>query len=353
MLDTDTLLMKRALELARRGAGLASPNPLVGALLINDGRVVGEGYHLYESVRHAESYAIEAAGALAKGATLYCNLEPCCHQGRTPPCTDALIKAKIARAVVAVKDPNPNVNGRGLERLREAGIEVEVGVLEERALRLNESYFKYITRGEPFLHAVIEYPAGATALVTQWRPSKEFLQTISECDAVMMGDGHVLNMLVLEEGRGRTRHRPLVVVASNPRAQLLKFLERLDVSVLHLEGESGSDAAKEDAERKVVNMDEGPAHGVLRSQIEVAKATLARMNVTSLVILPGALELSDPSNFEELDKATLVVPGSSTEQQHALHWTLGDIEFDFDSVSVTEVEGFAELTGYPSSREVA
>src|SRR5436190_20555104 len=92
MLDTDTLLMKRAIELARRGAGLVSPNPLVGALLINDGRVVGEGYHLYENVRHAESYAIEAAGALAKGATLYCNLEPCCHQGRTPPCTDALIK---------------------------------------------------------------------------------------------------------------------------------------------------------------------------------------------------------------------------------------------------------------------
>lgn len=353
MLDTDTLLMKRAIELARRGAGLASPNPLVGALLINDGRVVGEGYHLYENVRHAESYAIEAAGALAKGATLYCNLEPCCHQGRTPPCTDALIKAKIARAVVAVKDPNPNVNGRGLERLREAGIEVDVGVLEERALRLNESYFKYITRGEPFLHAVIEYPSGATALAPQWRPSTEFLQSISEYDAVMIGDSHELNMLVVEEAGGRTRHRPLVVVASNPRPQLLKFLERLEVSVLHLEGESGGDAAKEDADRKVVNMDEGPAHGVLRSQIEVAKATLARMNVTSLVILPGALDLSDPSNFEELDKATLVVPGSATEQQHSLHWTLGDIEFDFDSVSVTEVEGFAELTGYPSSREVA
>jgi pyrimidine deaminase RibD-like protein len=352
MLDTDTLLMKRALELARRGAGLASPNPLVGALLINDGRVVGEGYHLYENVRHAETYAIEAAGALAKGATLYCNLEPCCHQGRTPPCTDALIKAKIARAVVAVKDPNPNVNGRGIERLREAGIQVDVGVLEERALRLNESYLKYITRGEPFLHAVIEYPAVPNPVAPRWRPSTEFLQSISEYDAVMIGHSHELNVLVVEEARERTRHRPLVVVASNPKPQLLKFLKRLDVSILHLESESGSDAATKDADRKVVNLDEGPAHGVLRSQIEVAKATLARMNMTSLVILPGALDLSDPANFEEVDKATLVVPGSA-QQQQALHWTLGDIEFDFEPVSVTEVEGFAELAGYPSLREVA
>lgn len=350
MLDTDTLLMKRTFELARRGAGLVSPNPLVGALLVNDGRVVGEGYHLYENVRHAETYAIEAAGALAIGATLYCNLEPCCHQGRTPPCTDALIKANIARAVVAVKDPNPNVNGRGIERLREAGVEVEVGVLEERALRLNESYFKYITTGEPFIHAVIEYTAGASAL-TQWRPSIELLQTISEYDAVMIGDSHELNMLVVAEARRRTRHRPLVVAASDPEQRLLEFLKGLDVSVLHLEGESG-DAAKQTADRRVVNLDEGPGHGVLRSQIEAAKATLARMNMTSLVILPGAFDFTDPSNFEELDKATLVVPGSASEQ-HARLWTLGDNEFDFDSVIFTEVEGRVELTGYPSLREVA
>src|SRR6185369_12011684 len=133
MLDTDTLLMKRALELARRGAGLVSPNPMVGALLVNDGRVVGEGYHRYDLLKHAESYAIDAAGKLARGATLYCNLEPCCHHGRTPPCTDALIEAGIARAVIAAKDADPRVNGRGIEQLREAGVEVDVGLLEDRA----------------------------------------------------------------------------------------------------------------------------------------------------------------------------------------------------------------------------
>jgi pyrimidine deaminase RibD-like protein len=348
MLDTDTLLMKRALEVARRGAGLVSPNPMVGALLVNDGAVVGEGYHLYDGVLHAESYAIEAAGELARGATLFCTLEPCCHQGRTPPCTDALIEAKIAKAIIAVKDPNSSVNGRGIEKLREAGVDVEVGLLEERALRLNESYFKFITRGTPFIHAVIEYLTDASPRPPDWHPSKEFLQAISEYDAVMIGDQSNLNRLIVDGGRARKRHRPLVVVASDPKPPLLKFLEGLDVSVLHLETQSGSDAG-----RKVVSLDEGVGHGVLRSQIEVAKATLARMYVTSLVILPGALDLSDPSNFEELDKATLVVPLAVQEQRRAPQWSLGDIEFDFEPVSVTEMEGIAELTGFPAARAVA
>jgi pyrimidine deaminase RibD-like protein len=348
MLDTDTLLMTRALELARRGAGLVSPNPLVGALLVNDGRVVGEGYHLYKNVRHAESYAIESAGALAKGATLYCNLEPCCHQGRTPPCTDALIEARIARAVIAVKDPNPNVNGLGVERLREAGIDVEVGLLEERAITVNESYFKFITRAAPFIHAVIEYAADNSPLLPVWRPSKDLLQAISEYDAVMIGNLQEINRLVIDEARRRKRHRPLVVAVSNSEPQLLTCSQKLNVSVLSIETQTASDATS-----KIVGIDKGVEHGMWRSQIGLASATLARMNITSVVMLPGAFDFRDPSNFEELDKSTLVVPRSVMEQRRTTQWALGDIEYDFDSVSVTEVEGFAELTGYPSSRAVA
>src|SRR6185295_766803 len=138
--------------------GLVSPNPMVGAVLVNNDGVVGEGYHRYDLLKHAESYAIETAGELSRGATLYCNLEPCCHHGRTPPCTDALIEAGIARAVIGVKDPNPNVNGRGVDRLRKAGIEVEVGVLEGPAFRVNESYFKFVSSRMPFVHGIIEWP---------------------------------------------------------------------------------------------------------------------------------------------------------------------------------------------------
>src|SRR4030095_14421457 len=152
MIEGDAVFMKRAIELAARGAGLVSPNPMVGALLIKNGRVIGEGFHRYDLLKHGEIYAIEMAGEEARGATLYCNLEPCCHHGRTPPCTEALISAGIARAVIAIKDPYEKVNGRGIEQLRSAGIDVEVGLCEDEALRLNEGYLKFVTRGIPFAH---------------------------------------------------------------------------------------------------------------------------------------------------------------------------------------------------------
>jgi diaminohydroxyphosphoribosylaminopyrimidine deaminase/5-amino-6-(5-phosphoribosylamino)uracil reductase len=142
MNEDDLKHMKRALELAQRGEGRVSPNPLVGAVLVNDGRVVGEGFHVFEQVKHAEVLALEEAGTAARGATLYCSLEPCCHHGRTSPCTDALIEAGISRAVIAVTDPNPRVNGRGIRQLREAGIIVEVGLCEDEARRVNEEFFR-------------------------------------------------------------------------------------------------------------------------------------------------------------------------------------------------------------------
>ena len=142
MNEDDRKYMKRALELARRGAGRVSPNPMVGAVLVNDGRVVGEGFHIFEKVKHAEAFALEEAGEWAHGATLYCSLEPCCHHGRTSPCTDALIEAGICRAVIAVTDPNPRVNGRGIRQLREAGIVVEVGLCEDEARQINEEFFE-------------------------------------------------------------------------------------------------------------------------------------------------------------------------------------------------------------------
>ncbi len=144
--------MPRALALARRGEALASPNPLVGAVLVRGGRVVGEGFHTYDGVRHAEIIALEAAGKAARGATLYINLEPCCHQGRTGPCSRALIAAGVARVVAAMPDPNPAVAGRGFRQLRAAGIEVELAKsFTEEARQLNESFALWITAGRPFV----------------------------------------------------------------------------------------------------------------------------------------------------------------------------------------------------------
>jgi diaminohydroxyphosphoribosylaminopyrimidine deaminase/5-amino-6-(5-phosphoribosylamino)uracil reductase len=143
--------MRRALELAERGTGCTSPNPMVGAVVVKDGRIVGEGWHKAYGQAHAEVNALAQAGEEARGATLYVTLEPCNHTGKTPPCTDAVLASGISHVVMAMKDPNPKVSGGGAQRLQAAGVQVTSGVLEDEALRLNETFVKYVTTGLPFV----------------------------------------------------------------------------------------------------------------------------------------------------------------------------------------------------------
>src|ERR1700756_388790 len=150
--SADDQHLHRALELARAGIGLASPNPYVGAVIADgQGNIVGSGTYTYAGVKHAEILALEAAGAKARSGTLYINLEPHAHQGRTPPCTDALIAAGIHRVVASMTDPNPEVSGRGFEQLRTAGVRVEVGQMEDEARKLNEAFAHYIIHGTPLV----------------------------------------------------------------------------------------------------------------------------------------------------------------------------------------------------------
>jgi len=149
--DADKKFMLEALALARSQMGRTSPDPMVGALVVKEGRIISKGYHAEQSTPHAEAFAIKKAGETAKGATLYLNLEPCNHYGYNPPCTHAIIKSGIKKVVAAMRDPNPLVNGKGFAQLRDAGIEVKVGVLEEEAEELNESFAKYITTNTPFV----------------------------------------------------------------------------------------------------------------------------------------------------------------------------------------------------------
>src|SRR6202790_2001545 len=143
--------MEHALALARRGVGLASPNPTVGCVVVRDGEIVGEGFHQYDALDHAEIVALKAGGEKSRGATLYVTLEPCHHTGRTGPCTEAIIAAGVRRVVAAMEDPNPKTCGAGFARLRAAGIEVESGILEKEAQRLNEGFAKWIPTGKPFV----------------------------------------------------------------------------------------------------------------------------------------------------------------------------------------------------------
>jgi diaminohydroxyphosphoribosylaminopyrimidine deaminase/5-amino-6-(5-phosphoribosylamino)uracil reductase len=143
--------MHEALRLAAMGKGRTSPNPMVGAIVVKDGAIVGRGYHQQAGTPHAEIHALNEAGKGAQGSTLYVTLEPCCHRGRTLPCVDFLIGSRVARVVIAMMDPNPLVNGEGIRKLRNAGIQVDMGILENEALRLNESFIKFITRKTPFV----------------------------------------------------------------------------------------------------------------------------------------------------------------------------------------------------------
>ncbi len=147
----DEQFMRRALELARMGTGLTSPNPMVGALVVQAGAVKGEGCHRFQEKKHAEVLALEEAAERARGGTLYLNLEPCCHYGRTPPCTDLIRTSGIQRVVVAMTDPNPLVAGKGIQILRESGIEVQTGLMENEARKLNEAFSKYIVHKIPFV----------------------------------------------------------------------------------------------------------------------------------------------------------------------------------------------------------
>src|ERR1700680_4326482 len=150
--DIDERFLSRALDMARQGVCLTSPNPCVGAVTVDaKGIVIGAGSHTYEGVKHAEILALDQAGEKARGATLYINLEPCSHQGRTTPCADTLIAAGISRVVACMEDPNPLVSGQGFAKLRNAGINVSFGILEEQAKALNESFAKYIRHHTPLV----------------------------------------------------------------------------------------------------------------------------------------------------------------------------------------------------------
>src|SRR5208282_6663577 len=150
-LSTNGVATHRALELARRGVALAHPNPTVGAVLVKNGHVIGEGFHDYDQLDHAEIIALKQAGKDARGATLYVTLEPCCTTGRTGPCTKAIVAAGVKRVVAAIKDPNPAVAGRGFAELKLAGVEVDVGSDESGAKQLNEDFAKWIRTGLPFV----------------------------------------------------------------------------------------------------------------------------------------------------------------------------------------------------------
>jgi len=197
--SSDRVYMQRVLELAAKGSRSTQPNPMVGCVIVKDGNIVGEGFHHLAGELHAERLALQQAGSHARGATAYVNLEPCCHQGRTPPCTDGLIDAGISRVVAAMRDPNPLVEGGGFELLQGAGIEVKHGVLEDHARRLNRGFVSRMVRKRPWVMlksaATLDGRTAAYDGESKWITSvdaRETVQTLrAACSAVITGVGTV------------------------------------------------------------------------------------------------------------------------------------------------------------------
>ena len=197
---TDEMFMREALKAAAHARGRTSPNPMVGAVIVRDGRIVSIGWHRQAGTPHAEVHALNMAGELSRGATLYVTLEPCSHFGRTPPCVDAVINAGIKRVVAAMSDPNPKVGGHGFDRLKDAGIDVTIGVLENEARRLNEVFWKWITTGLPFvmmktamsLDGKIATSTGQSQWITSESARRLVHEWRNEFDGIMVGIGTVL-----------------------------------------------------------------------------------------------------------------------------------------------------------------
>jgi diaminohydroxyphosphoribosylaminopyrimidine deaminase / 5-amino-6-(5-phosphoribosylamino)uracil reductase len=251
---TDDAYMQRALELARNGTALAHPNPLVGAVLAKSGRVVGEGFHVYEKLDHAEIVALKQAAEKARGATLYVTLEPCCTTGRTGPCTKAIIAAGVKRVVAAMQDPSPKVAGRGFAELKRAGMKVDVGISGDEARRTNEDFAKWIRTGLPFvtlkaactLDGQIAAREGKPTAITSKESLLEGQRMRHRADAIITGIGTVLAddpRMTDRSGEPRRRKLLRVVVDSRLRIPLRSALVKSadgDVTVFTIQREGST-----------------------------------------------------------------------------------------------------------------
>ena len=258
--------MKRALALARRGLGKTSPNPMVGAVIVKDGRIIGEGYHHRFGGKHAEVNAIESATEDVSGATMYVTLEPCCHHGQTPPCTDAILASKIKTVVIGILDPDHRVSGRSVEILRENGIDCTVGIMEKECRALNEAYIKHRSTGLPFVTVkyaqTLDGRIASSSGHSRWissPPSHKLAHKLrSRHDAIMVGIGTVIQddpRLTVRLVRGRNPHRIIldsrlrispeahvlteqdiakttIITTPSAPASKLKALEKMGIDVL-------------------------------------------------------------------------------------------------------------------------
>ena len=358
--DTDRRMMNRALELAVKGVGQVSPGPLVGCVVVGPtGEIVGEGFYIFEEIKHAETIALELAGDKARGGTAYVSLEPHAHYGRTPPCTDALIAAGIKRVVAPIEDLNPKVSGKGFAHLRAAGIAVEVGLMREDAKQINEAYLHYMSTGMPFVHLKLAVSLdGKIATRTRdsrWITGPESRARVHELrhkyDAILVGAGTVeTDDPQLSDRSGLPRRRPLIRVVLDddvrlsPESQLVSSISKAPVIVFGHESANHSDQLRAQGV-EVVNSTRGDLPGVLRE--------LGNRSIQSVLVEGGSTVAGEFIDAGRVNKLTFfiapkIIGGVTAPTAIAGNGVATMAEaLELERVTVTKRGSDIEVTGYP------
>ncbi|MBA3806678.1 MAG: bifunctional diaminohydroxyphosphoribosylaminopyrimidine deaminase/5-amino-6-(5-phosphoribosylamino)uracil reductase RibD [Acidobacteria bacterium] len=359
--------MHRALQLAARGAGQVSPSPLVGCVIADAvGEKVGEGFYLYERIKHAETLALEEAGTKAEGATAYVSLEPHAHHGRTPPCTDALIRAGVKRVVAPIEDPNPKVSGKGFAHLRAAGLRVEMGLLAQEAARLNEKYIHFMRHARPFIHLKlassldgrIATRTGDSRWITGEHSRARVHELRHEYDAILVGSGTAINdNPLLTDRSGKPRRLPLTRVLLDPRLRLSTdsklALTARDAPVLVFTSESADASAVEALERRGIEVLRGRDGRNLNKML----TQLGQRSIQSVLVEGGARVAGAFLDAGLVDKVSFFIApliiggcdaasavGGSGAEKIAAAIRLSDVEFKQHGPDI-------EVTGYPIKDE--
>jgi diaminohydroxyphosphoribosylaminopyrimidine deaminase / 5-amino-6-(5-phosphoribosylamino)uracil reductase len=365
--EADHRLMKRALELAAKGVGMVSPGPLVGCVIATpEGQIVGEGFYVYEKLKHAETYALEQAGASAKGATAYVSLEPHAHHGRTPPCSDALIRAGISRVVAPSEDPNPKVSGKGFQHLRYAGVQVSVGLLAREAEQLNEKYLHFMRTGRPFVHlklassldGKIATRTGDSRWITGAESRARVHSLRHEYDAILAGAGTVLaDDPLLTDRSGKPRRRPLIRVVLDealkisPESQLVRTAH--EAPVLIFSGDSLDSSKTKLLQSSGVEIVRDKATG---RDLPAVLMELGRRTIQSVLVESGASVAGKLLDARLVDKISFFIAPKiigGQESPSAIGGqgaeTLAEA-LELEDVTIVQRGQDIEVTGYPRAR---
>jgi diaminohydroxyphosphoribosylaminopyrimidine deaminase/5-amino-6-(5-phosphoribosylamino)uracil reductase len=352
MTEIDRRMMARALDLAKKGVGQVSPGPLVGCVIVNpQGEIVGEGFYIFEELKHAETIALAGAGEKARGSTAYVSLEPHAHHGRTPPCTDALIAAGIKRVVAPIEDLNPKVSGKGFAHLREAGLEVQTGLLADEATQVNEAYLHYMRTGRPFVHLKLAVSLdGKIATRTgdsRWVTGAESRARVHElrhaCDAILVGAGTVLkDDPLLTDRSGLPRRRPLVRVVLDdevrlsPASKLATTTGEAPVLVF------GSAEGKKLSELTETGVEIVPSNP---KNLLTVLETLGRRSIQSVLVEGGATVANSFIDAGLVNKVSVFIApkliGGCDQMAEAL---------ELERVDMAQRGRDLEVTGYPSEQ---